>query len=141
MATSSEPYADIMMMVEWTPRRRISSISSSPPRPGMRMSERITSKLRRSSSDSACAAEPTAATALAGLALGSCNSPPLETPNTQVKQQTPIRVAQNLKNKVDVLFLIDNSNSMDAMQAELRMKFFQFFKVFSDLASQGTLAD
>jgi hypothetical protein len=84
---------------------------------------------------------PQFAALLLAIGVSGCNAPPLETPASTVKQQTPIRVAQNLKNKVDVLFMVDNSNSMDAMQDELRMKFFQFFKVFSDLAAQGTLAD
>src|SRR5206468_5214964 len=52
-----------------------------------------------------------------------------------------LRVEQNVKNKVDILFMVDNSNSMDAMQAELRKKFPQFFQVFSKLAQEGTLAD
>src|SRR5204863_1090260 len=53
-------------------------------------------------------------------------------------------IPQNLKNKVDILFLIDNSNSMDAMQLELQNRFPQFFQPFIDVASKpmnATLAD
>jgi hypothetical protein len=75
------------------------------------------------------------------LALMACVSPPLESPVANVNQTTPIRVAQNVKNKVDVLFLVDNSNSMAAMSDELRNRFDQFFAVFSDLATKGTYAD
>jgi len=74
----------------------------------------------------------------------SCTTPPLASPEARVIVQTPIRVAQNLKNKVDILFVVDSSNSMDAMSAELRNKFPQFFKVFTDLAENpagGTFAD
>ncbi len=75
------------------------------------------------------------------FATFACVSPPLESPNPQVVQQTPIRVAQNIKNKVDVLFMVDNSNSMAAMTEELKARFNQFFKVFQDLADKGTFAD
>ncbi len=75
------------------------------------------------------------------FATFACVSPPLESPKPTIMQQTPIRVAQNVKNKVDVLFMIDNSNSMSAMSAELVMRFDQFFKVFQDLATAGTYAD
>ncbi|MSP61716.1 MAG: hypothetical protein EXR72_15555 [Myxococcales bacterium] len=44
-------------------------------------------------------------------------------------------------NKVDVLFMIDNSNSMEAMQEELRARFPQFLEVFFDLAKKGTFLD
>jgi hypothetical protein len=76
-----------------------------------------------------------------GLTVSACNAPPLQTPMPVPHSQTPIRVAQNLKNQVDILFMIDNSNSMSAMQDELKNRFPQFFKVFSDLATQGTLTD
>ncbi|MSP62152.1 MAG: hypothetical protein EXR72_17820 [Myxococcales bacterium] len=75
------------------------------------------------------------------FATFACVSPPLESPGTKVTQQTPIRVAQNVKNKVDVLFLVDSSNSMSAMSDQLKDRFGQFFKVFQDLATKGTYAD
>jgi hypothetical protein len=43
--------------------------------------------------------------------------------------------------KVDVLFMIDNSPSMDAMQAELRNRFQSFLQPFQDLAKQGKYVD
>jgi hypothetical protein len=74
-------------------------------------------------------------------ASAACLSPPVESPQAKVIQQTPIRVPQNEQNKVDILFLVDNSPSMDAMQTELKKKFDQFFTVFETLASSGTFAD
>src|SRR6185503_6054570 len=35
------------------------------------------------------------------------------------------------RTKIDLLFLVDDSSSMDAMQQELRSRFPQFFAVFS----------
>jgi hypothetical protein len=46
-----------------------------------------------------------------------------------------------LNAKVDVLFMVDNSNSMNAMQSELQKRFPQFLQVFSDLAAAGVLTD
>ncbi len=71
----------------------------------------------------------------------SCVSPPLESPTPTTTQQTPVRVPQNVKNKVDVLFMVDNSASMDAMTEQLKSRFNQFFQVFTDLAKSGTNAD
>ena len=51
------------------------------------------------------------------------------------------RVQQAPLAKADVLFMIDNSGSMDAMQEELRSRFPLFLKVFHDLAQKGTLVD
>ena len=82
-----------------------------------------------------------AAAPLAWVALGACYSPPVASPRTTVTQETNVRVEQNIKNKVDVLFMVDNSSSMDPMQLELRAKFGQFFQVFEQLAAQGTFAD
>ena len=76
-----------------------------------------------------------------GLGLIACISPPLESPLPVSGRVHPIFIPQNLKNKVDLLFMIDNSNSMDAMQNELKAKFSQFFKPFMDLADKGTFAD
>ncbi|MCU1277990.1 MAG: hypothetical protein JWM53_1536 [bacterium] len=83
---------------------------------------------------------PIAACAAAALATA-CYEPPVATPQTRVTQETPIRVPQNPQNKVDILFMVDNSLSMDAMQAELRGKFGSFLSVFDDLATKGTYAD
>jgi hypothetical protein len=75
------------------------------------------------------------------FAAFACASPPLMTPTPVPVQQTPVNVAQNVKNKVDILFMVDNSNSMSAMSNELKNRFGQFFKVFQDLAMAGTNAD
>jgi hypothetical protein len=45
------------------------------------------------------------------------------------------------RTKVDVLFMVDDSPSMEAMADELRRKFPQFFSVFADLAKKGFYAD
>lgn len=74
-------------------------------------------------------------------AATACLNPPVEAPTTTVVQQTPVRVPQNANNAVDVLFMVDNSLSMDAMQAELKSKFGDFLQVFQDLAKNGTAAD
>ena len=77
---------------------------------------------------------------LALLPLFACLSPPVASPRTTVTQETNIRVV-SVRNKVDVLFMVDNSSSMDPMQLELRARFGDFFKVFEDLAKKGTFAD
>src|SRR3954470_14473657 len=43
--------------------------------------------------------------------------------------------------KVDLLLMIDNSTSMDAMQSELRARFAGFLQVFHQLAAMGTFVD
>ena len=58
------------------------------------------------------------AAVVAAAACTACFDPPVATPQTRVTQETPIRVPQNPQNKVDILFMVDNSLSMDAMQAE-----------------------
>ncbi|MCU1282857.1 MAG: hypothetical protein JWM53_6403 [bacterium] len=73
--------------------------------------------------------------------LLACLAPPVASPRTTVTQETNVRVDQNLKNKVDVLFMVDNSSSMDPMQLELRTRFGDFFKVFEELSASGTYAD
>ena len=45
------------------------------------------------------------------------------------------------RRKVDLLFMIDNSGSMDSMQNELKNRFPQLFKPFQDLAERGFYAD
>ena len=70
-----------------------------------------------------------------------CLNPPVESPATTVVQDTPVRVPQNEQNQIDVLFMVDNSPSMDAMQTELKARFSDFFQVFQDLATAGTYAD
>src|SRR5262245_18605389 len=45
------------------------------------------------------------------------------------------------RTKVDLLFLIDNSNSMEAMQEQLRNRLPALFQPFTALAAQGLHAD
>jgi hypothetical protein len=75
------------------------------------------------------------------MAAAACLSPPVSSPKTTVTQSTPVRVPQNSRNAVDVLFMIDNSSSMDSMQAQLKARFGDFFQVFNQLAADGTYAD
>ena len=42
---------------------------------------------------------------------------------------------------VDILFMVDNSSSMDAMSAELRARFATFLQPFEALAAKGISAD
>lgn len=60
---------------------------------------------------------------------GSCRSP----------DRSPVDISY--RTKVDVLFLIDDSPSMEAMQKELQGRFPQFLQTFADLAKQGFYAD
>jgi hypothetical protein len=78
-------------------------------------------------------------TLLAALALAGCYDPPVASPPTKVTESPGINVST--KNKVDLLFMIDNSNSMDAMQAQLRVKFQTFFDAFAVAATQQKYAD
>ena len=75
------------------------------------------------------------ATAAACVLATACYGPPVQSPQTRITQETPIRVPQNAQNKVDILFMVDNSQSMDAMQTELRARFGDFLSVFDDLAA------
>jgi hypothetical protein len=75
------------------------------------------------------------------IPLFACLAPPVASPRTTVTQETNVRVDQNIKNKVEILFMVDNSSSMNPMQLELRARFGDFFKVFQDLAAAGTFAD
>jgi hypothetical protein len=77
----------------------------------------------------------------AWLTCAACLSPPVAHVDAKVKQQTSIRVPQDEKNRVDILFLVDNSPSMEAMQAELQDKFGHFFDVFVAAAQMHNYAD
>ena len=50
------------------------------------------------------------------IPLFACLAPPVESPKTTVTQETNVRVEQSVKNKVDLLFMIDNSPSMAPKQ-------------------------
>ena len=72
--------------------------------------------------------------------LFACLAPPVESPKTTVTQETSVRVEQSVKNKVDLLFLIDNSPSMAPKQNELRNRFPQLIKALDTFAAQGNPA-
>src|SRR5689334_2476060 len=72
--------------------------------------------------------------------LGACLAPPVETPVTTVVQETDVRVEQNVKNKVDILFVIDDSPSMTPKQNELKARFPDLIKVLDDFGSKGNPA-
>jgi hypothetical protein len=79
------------------------------------------------------------AVAAAGLiSITACFTSPVAQPITHVSQETPLRIAGN---KVDVLFMVDNSTSMDKMQAELKKRFGDFLQVFDDLSKDGFYTD
>lgn len=75
------------------------------------------------------------------LALVGCTAPPLSSPRTCVTQSTPVRVPTRLANRADILFMIDNSSSMDAMQAELRARFADFLQPLQQLVAGGQPID
>ena len=50
-------------------------------------------------------------------------------------------LSTTLTNKIDILFMVDNSPSMTAMQAQLQTQFAQFLQPFVDLAALGIYAD
>jgi hypothetical protein len=72
--------------------------------------------------------------------LFACLAPPVESPKTTVTQETSVRVEQSVKNKVDLLFMIDNSNSMQPKQDQLRLRFPQLIKQLDTFAMQGNPA-
>jgi hypothetical protein len=52
-----------------------------------------------------------------------------------------VTLSQNATHKIDILFMVDNSPSMTAMQAQLQTQFAQFLQPFVDLAGVGFYAD
>src|SRR5579859_6133035 len=74
------------------------------------------------------------------FALAACLGPPVETPLTKTVQETDVRVVQTLKDKVDILFMVDDSPSMIPKQDELKARFPELIKVLDDFAAQGNPA-
>jgi hypothetical protein len=74
------------------------------------------------------------------IPLFACLAPPVESPKTNVIQETSVRVEQSVKNKVDLLFMVDNSLSMQPKQDELRKRFPQLIKLLDDFALKGNPA-
>jgi hypothetical protein len=97
----------------------------------------------RSACEAAAHAQPTRPrSVLVAATLGlvtACTAPPVATPTVSTLQDTPFRVEPD--HKVDVLFMVDNSSSMEPMQAQLRARFPQFLQLFDDLAAQGFKTD
>jgi hypothetical protein len=67
-------------------------------------------------------------------------APPVETPVTTVVQETEVTVQQMVKNKVDILFMIDDSPSMTPKQDALKQKFPELIKVLDDFGAKGSPA-
>jgi hypothetical protein len=74
------------------------------------------------------------------IPLFACFDPPVESPHTTVTQETSVRVEQNIKNKVDILFLIDNSLSTAPIQQQFRTNFPQLILRLNDFAAKGSPA-
>jgi hypothetical protein len=74
---------------------------------------------------------------IACIALFACYDAPVETPRPKTIQETKVRVAQNTKDKVDLLFLIDNSPSMAPKQAELKSRFPQLIQILQDFGKMN----
>jgi hypothetical protein len=54
--------------------------------------------------------------------------------------EVDVRVEQNLKNKVDLLFMVDDSPSMAPKQMELKARFPELIKVLDDFGAKGNPA-
>ena len=74
------------------------------------------------------------------LGVWACYNAPVETPAPKVTQETAVRVEQNVKNKVDLLFVIDDSPSMAPGQTQLKAQFPLLIKLLDDFAMQGNAA-
>jgi hypothetical protein len=74
------------------------------------------------------------------IPLFACLAPPVESPKTTVTQETSVRVEQSVKNKVDLLFMIDDSPSMAPKQTELKNRFPTLIKALQNFAAAGNPA-
>jgi hypothetical protein len=75
--------------------------------------------------------------ALASAAGGGCLAPPVESPPTVTVEDRYIRVPLTVRNKVDILFMIDNSNSMAPKQEKLKERFPSFIQRLRAFADDG----
>jgi hypothetical protein len=64
-------------------------------------------------------------------------APPVETPVTTTVQETDVKVEQSVKNKVDILFMVDDSNSMAPKQNELKLRFPELIKLLDNFGAMG----
>jgi len=79
------------------------------------------------------------ALAAAAALLGACNTRPIARPGEAPAQVTPDTFNQSLNNKADILFLIDNSNSMEPKQESLKLYFPNFIQPLKDLPTKPDL--
>jgi hypothetical protein len=63
------------------------------------------------------------------IGVWACYNAPVETPAPKTVQETDVKVEQNVKNKVDILFMVDNSPSMTPKQNELQARFPELIKI------------
>jgi hypothetical protein len=77
--------------------------------------------------------------ALSALALAACNTRPIVVPSETPAQVTPNTFNQSLNNKADILFMIDNSNSMGPKQNSLKQYFPNFMTPLVGLPTKPDL--
>jgi hypothetical protein len=73
--------------------------------------------------------------ALALWFMGACYDAPVETPPPKVSQELDVNVRPP-KDKVDILFMIDNSPSMAPKQAELKARFPELIEILDELGQR-----
>jgi hypothetical protein len=66
-------------------------------------------------------------------ALWACNARPFEAPNPRPEQESDLNVPVNPTRDLDLLFVVDNSNSMEEEQTNLRKNFPAFMKKLRDI--------
>src|SRR4051794_35078122 len=69
-----------------------------------------------------------------------CLAPPVESPPITTVGEVPVDVVLTRQQEVDILFMIDNSNSMAAKQAQLKQRFPSFIGKLRDFAGRGLAA-
>ncbi len=71
------------------------------------------------------------------VALGGCYDAPVESPPTTTTEVTNYSVLASGRNKVDILFMIDDSDSMQPKQDELKKRFPQLISQLEQFATDG----
>jgi hypothetical protein len=69
--------------------------------------------------------------------LAGCLAPPVETPPTTTVEDRRITISQTINQKIDLLFMIDNSGSMSPKQEQLKLRFPSFISRLREFAAQG----
>jgi hypothetical protein len=72
-------------------------------------------------------------------ALWACTSRTLEMPNTVPQAVTTQTITQKINNKIDLLFMIDNSSSMTEMQGKLYDQLPSFMNILTSLTPSPSL--